>query len=157
VVAYAIAGSMRTDLARAPLGTGRDGRPVYLKDIWPTAEELAEAVDRALDPDTFRERYADVFAGEARWRAVKAPTSGTFEWNEDSFYMKEPPFFRDIGPALAPLTDIKSARVLALLGDSITTDHISPVGTITASSAAGQYLQELGTSIPSRRAGSTTM
>ena len=144
VVAYALAGSLRTDLTRAPLGTGRDEQDVYLRDIWPTAEELAEAVDRALDPETFRERYGDVFAGEARWKAVKAPASGTFEWNEDSFYMKEPPFFRNIGPTLTDMQDIEGARVLALLGDSITTDHISPVGTITASSAAGQYLQELG-------------
>lgn len=144
VVAYAIAGSLRADIVRDPLGTDHDGLPVYLKDIWPSAEELAEAVDQALNPDVFRERYRDVFAGEARWKAVKAPKSGTFEWDEDSLYMKEPPFFRDLGPDLPPMSDITGARVLALLGDSITTDHISPVGTITASSAAGQYLQELG-------------
>lgn len=144
VVAYAIAGSMRADVTRDPLGHDQDGKPVYLSDIWPSAEELAEAVDRALDPDVFRERYGDVFAGEARWKAVKAPKSGTFEWDADSLYMKEPPFFQNLGSDLPPVTDITSARVLAMLGDSITTDHISPVGTITASSAAGQYLQELG-------------
>jgi aconitate hydratase len=144
VVAYAIAGNMRTDLTREPLGTDLDGQPVYLRDIWPSAEELAEAVDRALDPDVFRERYGNVFTGEARWKAVKAPQSGTFEWDADSLYMKEPPFFEGLGPNLPPVTDIKGARVLAMLGDSITTDHISPVGTITPSSAAGQYLQELG-------------
>lgn len=144
VVAYAIAGTMRADLTREPLGTDRDGQPVYLKDIWPSPEELAEAVSQALDPDLFRQRYGDVFAGEARWKAVKAPESGTFEWEEGSLYMKEPPFFRDLGPDLPPLSDITGARILAILGDSITTDHISPVGTITPSSAAGQYLQELG-------------
>ncbi len=144
VVAYALAGSLRMDLTLEPLGTDPDGQPVYLRDIWPSAEELAEAVDRALDPDVFRERYGNVFAGEARWQAVKAPQSGTFEWDADSLYMKEPPFFEGLGPDLSPVTDIRGARVLAMLGDSITTDHISPVGTITPSSAAGQYLQELG-------------
>ncbi|GAA5066211.1 aconitate hydratase AcnA [Roseibacterium beibuensis] len=144
VVAYAIAGSLRVDLTREPLGTDPAGQPVYLRDIWPSAEELAEEVDRALDPDVFRERYGDVFTGDARWKAVKAPQSGTFEWDADSLYMKEPPFFEDFGPDLPPVTDIRGARVLAMFGDSITTDHISPVGTITPSSAAGQYLQELG-------------
>ncbi|MCQ0972099.1 aconitate hydratase AcnA [Paracoccus sp. TK19116] len=144
VVAYALAGSMRADIMREPLGTGSDGQAVYLQDIWPTAEELAEAVDRALDPQVFRDRYADVFEGEARWKAVEVPDTGTFEWDAGSLYMKEPPFFSDIGPDVRPVEDIRGARVLAMFGDSITTDHISPVGTITPSSAAGQYLQELG-------------
>jgi aconitate hydratase len=144
VVAYAIAGTMRTDLTREPLGTGADGKPVYLHEIWPGAEELAAAVVRALDPALFRTRYADAFVGDERWQAVQAPEGGTFNWNEDSLYMKEPPFFAGIGPHLPPIANISGARVLALLGDGITTDHISPVGTITQTSAAGQYLQDLG-------------
>lgn len=144
VVAYALAGTMRTDLTQEPLGTDKDGIPVFLSDIWPSSKELAEAVDQAFDPKVFRSLYSDTFEGESRWKAVRTPEGGTFEWDRESLYMREPPFFAGLSSDLPKLTDIKGAKVLAIFGDSLTTDHISPVGTITPNSAAGQYLQELG-------------
>ena len=140
VVAYAIAGTMRIDLTREPLGTDTNDQPVFLRDIWPTPVEIDQLAGRALTAGRFRARYADLFEGDARWKAISAPEGATFDWAEASLYMKEPPFFADLTPEMPTTGDIRGARAIALLGDSITTDHISPVGTITASSAAGRYL-----------------
>lgn len=144
VVAYALAGTLRIDFANEPLGTDGEGRSVYLADIWPERAELAGLVDSALNAKRFTERYKDVFEGDDRWRALPVARTETFEWDAASLYMKPPPFFDDISPQLPRITDIHGARVLMMLGDSITTDHISPVGTITADSAAGRYLRSLG-------------
>lgn len=143
VVAYALAGSMRVDLSKDALGTGSDGKPVYLADIWPSPAELDAVVSSALTPERYRKHYSHMYDGERRWQALDAPAGDTFEWPNDD-YMKEPPFFLDVGPELPVIDDIIEARPLALLGDSITTDHISPVGIITPTSAAGQYLIEQG-------------
>ncbi|MGK9064041.1 aconitate hydratase AcnA [Stutzerimonas chloritidismutans] len=143
VVAYALAGTTRIDLSSEPLGTGNDGQPVYLRDIWPTSQEVNEAVS-LIDGDMFRRRYADVFTGEEKWQAIRVTPGDTYQWNGNSSYVQNPPFFEDIGQAPQPPADVEHARVLALFGDSITTDHISPAGNIKASSPAGVYLQQLG-------------
>jgi aconitate hydratase len=148
VVAYALAGSVRRNLAREPLGDGSDGAPVFLSEIWPAPGEVEALVATALTAERFTGRYANAFEGEARWKALPAAKGETFEWDPASSYMREPPFFRDLTPGPPEIADIRGARVLALLGDTVTTDHISPVGTITASSAAGQYLQSLGIAPP---------
>lgn len=144
VVAYALAGSMRVDFEKHPLGHTADGEPVYLADIWPDPEEVAQLVNTALKPDRFLERYATAFDGEERWQALPKPRSKTFQWDPQSLYMKEPPFFQELSTDLPARSPLEGARALLILGDSITTDHISPVGAITASSAAGRYLQSLG-------------
>jgi aconitate hydratase len=144
VVAYALAGSMNVDLTREPLGTGKDGQPVYLKDVWPTEREVQAAVLGAVGADMFREKYADVFKGDARWQALPAPTGDVYQWEADSTYIRNPPYFKDLTAAPAPLADIAGARVLAVLGDSVTTDHISPAGSIKADSPAGKYLMSHG-------------
>jgi len=143
VVAYALAGSMRVDLTRDPLGTGSDGKPVYLADIWPTPEELDRLADSVLVPERYEASYAGMFDGDRRWQGIAGAGGDTYRWPNDN-YMKEPPFFLEVGPDLPSREDIVGARPLVLLGDSITTDHISPVGTITATSAAGQYLIDHG-------------
>lgn len=143
VVAYALAGTTRTDLSKDPLGEDKDGNPVYLKDIWPTSAEIAEAV-RLVDGDMFRREYADVFKGDDEWRAIPVGEGETYSWNDDSTYVKNPPFFEGIDKPLDGLSDIKSANVLAVFADSITTDHISPAGSIKASAPAGKYLKENG-------------
>lgn len=143
VVAYAVAGSMRVNLTEEPLGTDPDGDPVYLADIWPTPGEIEALARRVLTPDRYENRYAAMFDGDARWKALPTPASELFPWPEDS-YMKEPPFFRNVEPAMPQAGDIMNARALALLGDSVTTDHISPVGEITPDSSAGRYLVENG-------------
>ncbi|WP_226576584.1 aconitate hydratase AcnA [Acuticoccus sediminis] len=140
IVAYAIAGNMGVDLLNDPLGTGNDGQPVYFRDIWPSAEEVADLARSALTADRFRSRYSNLFEGDARWKAIEAPRGATFTWPGESLYIKEPPFFDGVTPDVPPVRDILGARALGMYGDSITTDHISPVGTITASSAAGEYL-----------------
>ena len=140
VVAYALAGSMNVDVTRESLGTGRDGAPVYLKDIWPTEREVQQAVLHAVTSAMFTEQYADVFEGDHRWQQLPVPTGDRFAWEPDSTYIRHPPFLEHITPEPAPLKDIVRARVLALLGDSITTDHISPAGSIKADSPAGKYL-----------------
>ncbi|MBI4182443.1 MAG: aconitate hydratase AcnA [Proteobacteria bacterium] len=142
VVAYALAGSMRVDLSQDPLGTGKDGKPVYLKDIWPSNREVAETLRTALTPEMFRSRYADVFAGDAMWRTMATPEGGIYDWNIASTYVKRPPFFEDMPPEPAPVADIRRARVLVMLADTVTTDHISPAGSIKAESPAGSYLVE---------------
>ncbi len=144
VVAHALAGTVRLDMTREPLGTGNDGQPVLLADLWPTPEEITAAAAVALNAPRFTDRYAEVFRGDARWEALPAPKGDTFPWDADSLYLNEPPFLLDVPQEAPPIADITGARALALLGDSITTDHISPVGIITPSSAAGQYLISLG-------------
>jgi len=143
VVAYALAGSVRVDLTRDSLGTGKDGQPVYLRDIWPTQQEIADAVAK-VDTAMFHKEYAEVFAGDAQWQAIEVPQAATYVWQEDSTYIQHPPFFDDIGGPLPVIENIQGARILALLGDSVTTDHISPAGNIKADSPAGRYLREKG-------------
>ncbi|PYC18981.1 aconitate hydratase AcnA [Pseudomonas mosselii] len=143
VVAYALAGSVRLDLTQDALGTGKDGKPVYLRDIWPSQQEIAEAV-RNVDTRMFHKEYAEVFAGDAQWQAIEVPQAATYVWQEDSTYIQHPPFFDDIGGPLPEIGDIHGARILALLGDSVTTDHISPAGNIKADSPAGRYLRGKG-------------
>ena len=140
VVAYALAGRMQVDLTSEPLGHGTDGEPVYLKDIWPTEREIQETMLRAVRSEMFREKYASVFEGDARWRSLPSPTGERFEWSDDSTYIRNPPFFEGLTLEPAPPSDILGARVLAVLGDSVTTDHISPAGSIPADSPAGKYL-----------------
>jgi aconitate hydratase len=140
VVAYALAGSMNIDVSSEPLGTGSDGQPVYLKDIWPTEREIQETVLSAVTAEMFRAQYASVFEGDDRWKNLPVPTGDNFAWDDDSTYIRKPPFLENLTSEPAPLTDIAGARVLALLGDSITTDHISPAGSIKADSPAGKYL-----------------
>ncbi|MBN2388798.1 MAG: aconitate hydratase AcnA, partial [Anaerolineales bacterium] len=141
VVAYALAGTVDIDLVHDPLGTGTDGQPVYLKDIWPTSTEVAEAVAASLRTSMFAERYADVFKGSETWQEVEVNGGDEYAWDEASTYIHHPPYFQDLALALPPIRPIEAARVLALLGDSITTDHISPAGSIAADSPAGKYLQ----------------
>ncbi|GAA0326060.1 aconitate hydratase [Actinoallomurus spadix] len=144
VVAYALAGSMDVDIAKDPIGTGSDGRPVYLRDIWPSPQEVQEVVDSAIAQEMFSRDYADVFAGEQRWQALPVPTGNTFEWDADSTYVRKPPYFDGMAEKPEPVKDIRGAKVLALLGDSVTTDHISPAGAIKPDSPAGKYLTEHG-------------
>ncbi|MGG2396129.1 aconitate hydratase AcnA [Pseudomonas sp. SH1-B] len=143
VVAYALAGSVRLDLARDPLGTGKDGQAVYLKDIWPTQSEIAQAIAQ-VDTAMFRKEYAEVFAGDEKWQAIDVPKADTYAWQNDSTYIQHPPFFENIAGDPPRITDIRQARILALLGDSVTTDHISPAGNIKADSPAGRYLRDNG-------------
>jgi aconitate hydratase len=144
VVAYAIAGSMDMDLTTEPLGTDQQGDPVYLHDIWPSPREVQDVIDAAVSADMFTKDYADVFAGDARWQELPTPTGNTFAWAEDSTYVRKPPYFEGMAAKPAPVGDIAGARVLAKLGDSVTTDHISPAGSIKADSPAGRYLAEHG-------------
>jgi aconitate hydratase len=140
VVAYALAGSMTIDLATQPLGTGKDGKPVYLKDIWPSNEEIQSVIRASLTPEMFRRRYSNVFAGPEKWQHIKTADGMIYKWERDSTYVKLPPLFEAMPREPQKVTDIKGARLLALLGDSITTDHISPAGDIKKSSPAGKYL-----------------
>ncbi len=143
VVAFALAGTTRIDMDREPLGCDAQGQPVYLKDIWPSSAEIAEAV-ASIDGEMFRSRYADVFTGDEHWQKIPVSAGDTYAWDAGSSYVQNPPYFEDIGQPPAPPTDVEDARVLAVFGDSITTDHISPAGNIKASSPAGTYLQSLG-------------
>jgi aconitate hydratase len=143
-VAYAIAGSVDKDITTEPLGVGKDGQPVHLKDIWPTSQEVADSMAKAIDRDMYARTYADVYAGDERWQSLKVPQGATYAWDDKSTYVKHPPYFVDMPKDPRPVGDIVGARVLALFGDSITTDHISPAGNIKASSPAGKYLQSLG-------------
>ena len=143
VVAYAIAGTMNINVATDPIGEDADGNPVYLKDIWPTSAEIAEAVRTAVTPEMFAKRYADVFKGDAMWQGIETSGGLTYDW-PDSTYVANPPFFTGMSTDVTPPKDIDGARILGLFGDSITTDHISPAGSIKADSPAGLYLQEKG-------------
>ena len=142
VVAYALLGSMTKDITTEPLGTGSDGQPVYLKDVWPTAQEIAETIEQCLTPEMFRSRYANVFEGPQEWRSIETVASETYNWNPGSTYVQYPPFFTGMQKEPEPLTDMRGARLLAVLADSVTTDHISPAGSIKKDSPAGDYLLE---------------
>ncbi len=144
VVAYALAGSLTVDLATDPIGTGSDGKPVYLKDIWPAQQEIQAVVAQTVNSKMFRDSYAGVFAGDANWQKVPTPTGQIYAWDEHSTYVRNPPYFDGMTRKPAPVSDIVGARVLALLGDSVTTDHISPAGSIGRDSPAGRYLVEHG-------------
>jgi aconitate hydratase len=144
VVAYALAGTMDIDLVNEPLGTGADGEPVLLRDIWPTTAEVTELVQSSLESDMFRAAYGRVFEGQEPWRELPTPEGGRYTWDESSTYVRQPPYFVDLPDEPAPLTDISGARVLAVLGDSVTTDHISPAGAIHPDSPAARYLTEQG-------------
>ena len=143
VVLYALAGSINLDVTKEPIGTGKDGQPVYLKDIWPTTKEVSDTVDAVVTREMFQERYSDVFKGPQQWQAIRVDAgSDTYKWNGGSTYVQNPPYFEGIEPEPKPIAAVTGARVLAVLGDSITTDHISPAGNIKKSSPAGEYLVE---------------
>ncbi|MEV0397082.1 aconitate hydratase AcnA [Polymorphospora rubra] len=144
VVAYALAGTMDIDVANEPLGEGADGQPVFLRDIWPSAAEIEEVIAASVASEMFSRDYADVFAGDQRWQSLPTPTGDTFAWENESTYVRKPPYFEGMAQEPAPVGDIAGARVLARLGDSVTTDHISPAGSIKADSPAGKYLAEHG-------------
>lgn len=144
VVAYALAGTVNIDLANDAIGYDQDGQPVYLKDIWPTNQEIKDAVAESLNPQMFRDKYENVFTQNERWNAIDVPEGESYEWDAKSTYIQNPPFFESIGEPLGDIADIPSASVLALMGDSVTTDHISPAGNITVNSPGGKYLIDNG-------------
>ena len=144
VVAYAIAGTMDLDITTEPLGTDTSGNPVYLRDIWPTPAEVQSTIDSCIDADMYTSRYEDVFAGDERWQSLPTPTGSTFDWQDSSTYIRKAPYFDGMKAQPDPVTDIHGARVLAKLGDSVTTDHISPASSIKPDSPAGRYLSENG-------------
>jgi aconitate hydratase len=142
VVAYALAGSVTKNLAVEPLGTGKDGKPVYLKDIWPTTKEINALMKKYVTAAIFKKRYADVFKGDTNWREIKTVESETYRWNMSSTYVQNPPYFEGMKKEPEPIVDVIDARILAVFGDKITTDHISPAGAIKLTSPAGKYLSE---------------
>jgi aconitate hydratase len=144
VVAYALAGTVDIDLSKDPIGEDEGGNPVYLQDIWPSQEEVAREIENALDPEIYKEQYADVYTGNEQWNDVEVPSGDLYEWDPDSTYIQEPSFFKDMGPEAEDLKDIEGARVLVKVGDSVTTDHISPAGAIPSRMPAGQYLIQKG-------------
>ncbi len=144
VVAYALLGRMDVDITMEPLGTGKDGKPVFLRDLWPTRKEIDETIRSAVKSETFREAYRDVYTGDETWRNLPVPEGDRYAWDDGSTYVKRPPYFDDMPATPAPVADVRSARVLAFLGDSVTTDHISPAGSIKKDSPAGRYLIEHG-------------
>jgi aconitate hydratase len=143
-VAYALAGTMDIDLLDEPLGQSDDGEDVFLKDIWPSAQEVEEAVEKAVESDMFRASYGEVFDGDDRWNSLEVPEGDRYEWNDESTYVRRPPFFEALPQEPEAVGDIEGAKVLAILGDSVTTDHISPAGSIKEDSPAGRYLKEHG-------------
>ncbi len=147
VVAYAIAGRTDIDLTSEPLGQGSDGKDVYLRDIWPTQAEIIAAVEQFVTPEMFAQQYADVFSGDAEWQAVKVEGGDVYNWSDASTYIQEPPFFQNLSPQPAPIAPLTGARALCVVGDSVTTDHISPAGNIAADSPAGKFLQERGVTV----------
>ena len=144
VVAYALAGNLRKDLTTEPLGTDREGKPVLLSEIWPSPELVARTVGEAVRQEMYTREYAKIFDGDENWKKMDAPTGASFAWDPKSTYVQEPPYFKDFQPEPAPLADVVGARCLVMVADSVTTDHISPAGSIPASSPAGQYLIERG-------------
>jgi aconitate hydratase len=148
VVAYALAGRVDIDLTSEPLGNGKDGQPVYLSDIWPTSQEIEEVVGQSLTPEMFLEQYGNVFTGNETWNAIESSQSDLYEWDPESTYIQEPPLFFGISADPEPIREIERARVLVKVGDSVTTDHISPAGAISRSGPAGQYLIERGVTPP---------
>ncbi len=148
VVAYALAGTVNIDMAEEPLGTGHDGQPVYLRDIWPSSQEIVDLINQTITPELFLENYRDVRAMNEEWNKIEGEAGMLYRWRDESTYLQEPPFFEGLSHEIQPLQDIHAARALALLGDSVTTDHISPAGAIPASGAAGKYLRSLGVEPP---------
>jgi len=144
VIAYALAGTMNFDFATDPLGQDADGKDVYLADIWPTAAEVQKTIDSSIDTEMFVRQYASVFDGDERWKSIPTPVGNTFDWDDDSTYVRKPPYFEGMSVLPSPVSDISGARVLARLGDSVTTDHISPAGSIKADTPAGKYLETHG-------------
>jgi aconitate hydratase len=144
VVAFALAGRIDIDMRKDPLGSGRDGNPVYLADIWPTSREVEETIQHSISSDMFKKSYGEVFEGDERWRGLAVPKGNTYAWDKDSTYIQRAPYFDDMDVKPAPVEEIQNARALAVLGDSVTTDHISPAGSIKKDSPAGRYLQEHG-------------
>lgn len=147
VVAYALAGSVQMDLTTQPIGTGSDGKDVYLRDIWPSNKEIQDFIAKNVTRAIFEKKYADVFKGDEHWQAVQTTESETYAWDDDSTYVQNPPYFQGMGKTPKPVTDIAGARILGLFGDKITTDHISPAGSIKAASPAGSYLTEHGVAV----------
>ncbi len=144
VVAFALAGRIDIDLRKDAIGKGRDGKPVYLADLWPMQREVEEAIQQSVTAEMFSKTYAEVFEGDERWRGLKIPKGQTYAWEKDSTYIRRAPYFEGMKIKPSPVEDIKRARVLAVLGDSVTTDHISPAGSIKKDGPAGKYLQEHG-------------
>jgi aconitate hydratase len=144
VVAYALAGSVLVNLEREPLGTGTDGNPVYLRDLWPDGDEIRRVIDQVLTPSLYRERYSTLLEGTAEWRALKGKTGTTYAWSPGSTFIRRPPFFEDMEATPGEPADIRGARVLGLFGDMFTTDHISPIGVISKGTPAAEYLASLG-------------
>jgi aconitate hydratase A / 2-methylisocitrate dehydratase len=144
VVAYALAGTVRKDLSKEPVGETADGRPVMLSELWPSLEEVNAVIQECVKQEMFKREYSRIFEGDEHWKTMEAPTGPIFAWDPKSTYVKEPPYFEGFTPQPKPLTDIEGARALAVLGDSVTTDHISPAGAIPADSPAGRYLIEHG-------------
>ncbi len=144
VVAYAIAGNMKLDLYKDPLGTGKDGKPVFLRDVWPSTKEIHELIAKHVTSTQFKSSYASVFEGDTNWKSVATPKGENFTWSDASTYVKHPPYFEGMTMKTGTPQNIKGARVLAMLGDSVTTDHISPAGNIAATSPAAKYLESLG-------------
>jgi aconitate hydratase len=142
VVAYAIAGDMNIDIVNDPIGTSKDGSPVFLKDIWPTTAEIKETVQRTVTRESFRQRYADVFKGDEHWQKVEVDQAETYSWPPTSTYVQNPPYFQGMSKEKGTISDVRDARILAILGDSVTTDHISPAGSFKASTPAGKYLTD---------------
>jgi aconitate hydratase len=140
VVAYALAGTVNIDLTKDPIGKTRDGKPVMLSELWPSQAEVNDVVQKCVQQDMFKREYSRIFDGDEHWKKMAAPTGPIFQWDEKSTYVKEPPYFEDFGPEPPALRDVEGARALAVLGDSVTTDHISPAGAIPAESPAGKYL-----------------
>jgi aconitate hydratase len=144
VVAYALAGTMNHDFENDSLGNDKEGNPVLLKDIWPSAQEIQDVIAASISSEMFTKDYASVFDGDHRWKSLDTPTGNTFEWDAKSTYVRKPPYFENMPATPTPVVDISGARVLAILGDSVTTDHISPAGNIKADSPAGKYLESPG-------------
>jgi aconitate hydratase len=144
VVAFALAGRIDVDMRKDPIGKGRDGQPVYLADLWPSSREVEETIKQSISSDMFTKSYGEVFKGDERWQSLSVPKGETYAWEKDSTYIRRAPYFDDMEVKPTPIQEIKKARVLAVLGDSVTTDHISPAGSIKKDSPAGKYLQEHG-------------
>jgi len=144
VVAHALAGTVRKDLTKEPLGEDKEGKPVYLREIWPTTQEIQDFIERNITRKLFSEKYADVFKGDKNWQQVSVPEGKTYTWDDASTYVRNPPYFEDMPKTPRRVEDIKQARILGLLGDKITTDHISPAGSIKLDSPAGKYLTDHG-------------
>jgi aconitate hydratase len=147
VVAYALAGTVEIDLVHEPIGIDRNRQPVYLSEIWPSSAEIQETIAQSISPEMFKEKYSDVFSGNDSWNSIQGSDGDLYQWDQQSTYIQEPPFFVDLTRDVAPIREIRFARVLAVLGDSITTDHISPAGAIPAESPAGKYLLDHGVAL----------